>query len=166
MPADHDWLQAHSGDVERVAAYLAENEIACALAHPFYSVDAPLTPEHRRSLARMFPVWETRNGSRERDLNQAGGFYIETNGGGGVGGSDDHAGVDIGRTFTRDAGGGLSAGVSASCPRRPRHRPCGDQGAPPSGSTPRWRSPPGRSAITSARVARPTRDASWSSSIA
>ena len=26
--------------------------------------------------------------------------YIETHGGTGVGGSDDHAGVDIGRTFT------------------------------------------------------------------
>ena len=28
-------------------------------------------------------------------------IYIETHGGTGVAGSDDHAGVDIGRTFTR-----------------------------------------------------------------
>ena len=27
-------------------------------------------------------------------------IYIETHGGTGTGGSDDHAGVDIGRTFT------------------------------------------------------------------
>ena len=42
-PADHEWLQAHAGDVETVAAYLHEHEIACALAHPFYAVEAPLT---------------------------------------------------------------------------------------------------------------------------
>ena len=43
-PGDHEWLQAHAGDVEACAAYLHENEIACALAHPFYNVGAPLTP--------------------------------------------------------------------------------------------------------------------------
>src|SRR4051794_41006348 len=32
-PDDHDWLQAHSGDVEVVAGYLHEQEITCALAH-------------------------------------------------------------------------------------------------------------------------------------
>src|SRR5918992_2865257 len=41
-PGDHDWLQAHAGDVEIVANYLREHEIACALAHPFYAVGAPL----------------------------------------------------------------------------------------------------------------------------
>src|ERR1700754_126492 len=60
---DHEWLQAHAGDVEVVAAYLRENEIACALAHPFYAVAAPLEPRHRRRLARLFDVWEVRNGS-------------------------------------------------------------------------------------------------------
>ena len=77
-----------------------ENEIACALAHPFYNVDAPLTPRHRRRLAELFPVWEVRNGSRARELNMPAAIYIETHGGTGIGGSDDHAGVDIGRTFT------------------------------------------------------------------
>src|SRR3954463_14257424 len=33
-PDDHEWLQAHASDVEDVAAYLRENAIACALAHP------------------------------------------------------------------------------------------------------------------------------------
>src|ERR671916_3045295 len=47
-PGDHEWLQAHAGDVETVAAYLSEHEITCALAHPFYAVDAPLTARHRR----------------------------------------------------------------------------------------------------------------------
>ncbi|MBA2764695.1 MAG: glycosyltransferase [Thermoleophilaceae bacterium] len=100
-PDDHEWLQVHNGDVEACAAYLREHDVTCALAHPFYAVEAPLTPRHRRRLAELFPVWETRNGSRARELNMPAAIYIETHGGVGVAGSDDHAGVDIGRTFTR-----------------------------------------------------------------
>lgn len=99
-PDDHEWLQAHARDVEQVAEYLHEHDIACALAHPFYAVEAPLTPRHRRRLAQLFPVWEVRNGSRAKELNAPAAIYIETHGGTGVGGTDDHAGVDIGRTFT------------------------------------------------------------------
>src|SRR6187402_310682 len=99
-PGDHEWLQAHSGDVEACAAYLHERGIACALAHPFFNVAAPLTRRHRRRLAELFPVWEVRNGSRAAELNMPAAVYIETHGGTGIGGSDDHAGVDIGRTFT------------------------------------------------------------------
>jgi glycosyltransferase involved in cell wall biosynthesis/predicted metal-dependent phosphoesterase TrpH len=99
-PDDHEWLQAHNRDLEACASYLHSNEIACSLAHPFYAVEAPLTPAHRRRLARLFPVWETRNGSRARELNMPAAIYIETHGGTGTGGSDDHAGVDIGRTCT------------------------------------------------------------------
>jgi glycosyltransferase involved in cell wall biosynthesis/predicted metal-dependent phosphoesterase TrpH len=99
-PDDHAWLQEHNRDVEACAEYLHSREIACSLAHPFYAVEAPLTPAHRRQLAQLFPVWETRNGSRARELNMPAAIYIETHGGTGTGGSDDHAGVDIGRTFT------------------------------------------------------------------
>jgi glycosyltransferase involved in cell wall biosynthesis/predicted metal-dependent phosphoesterase TrpH len=99
-PGDHEWLQAHSGDVEACAAYLHENGIACALAHPFFNVAAPLTRRHRRRLAELFPVWEVRNGSRAPELNMPAALYVDTHGGTGIGGSDDHAGVDIGRTFT------------------------------------------------------------------
>jgi glycosyltransferase involved in cell wall biosynthesis/predicted metal-dependent phosphoesterase TrpH len=99
-PGDHEWLQAHSGDVEACAAYLHENGIACALAHPFFNVAAPLTRRHRRRLSELFPVWEVRNGSRAAELNMPAAVYIETHGGAGIGGSDDHAGVDIGRTYT------------------------------------------------------------------
>ncbi len=97
---DHDWLQASRRDVAACAEYLHEHEIACALAHPFFHVAAPLTPAHRRTLAQLFPVWETRNGARARELNAPAAIYIETHGGVAVGGSDDHAGVDIGRTYT------------------------------------------------------------------
>ena len=97
---DHDWLQAHCGDLEACAAYLHENGIACALAHPFFNVAAPLTRRHRRRLAELFPVWEVRNGSRAAELNMPAAIYVDTHGGTGIGGSDDHAGVDIGRTYT------------------------------------------------------------------
>jgi glycosyltransferase involved in cell wall biosynthesis/predicted metal-dependent phosphoesterase TrpH len=100
-PDDHAWLQEHAGDVERVAEELADRGIVCALAHPFYAVEAPLTARHRRRLAELFPVWEVRNGSRARELNAPAAVYIETHGGIGIGGSDDHAGVDIGRTWTQ-----------------------------------------------------------------
>ncbi len=99
-PDDHARLQERSRDLESCAEYLHSREIVCSLAHPFYAVEAPLTPAHRRQLAQLFPVWETRNGSRARELNMPAAIYIETHGGTGTGGSDDHAGVDIGRTFT------------------------------------------------------------------
>jgi glycosyltransferase involved in cell wall biosynthesis/predicted metal-dependent phosphoesterase TrpH len=99
-PDDHDWLQAHNDDVEACAAYLHSNGITAALAHPFYAVEAPLTAAHRRRLAELFPIWETRNGSRAKELNLPAFVYIETHGGTAIGGSDDHAGIDIGRTFT------------------------------------------------------------------
>jgi glycosyltransferase involved in cell wall biosynthesis/predicted metal-dependent phosphoesterase TrpH len=99
-PDDHDWLQARSGDVEACAEYLHSHEITAALAHPFYAVEAPLTARHRRRLAQLFPIWETRNGSRAKELNLPAFVYIETHGGTAIAGSDDHAGIDIGRTFT------------------------------------------------------------------
>ena len=99
-PDHHEWLQAHADDVETVAAYLHEHEIACALAHPFYAVDAPLTARHRRRLAELFPIWEVRNGARSRELNLPAAIYVDTHGSAGIGGSDDHAGIDIGRTWS------------------------------------------------------------------
>ena len=102
-PQDHERLQALAGDVEAVAEELSARGIACALAHPFYAVEAPLMPRHRRRLAQLFPIWETRNGARAHELNAPAEVYIETHGGTGVGGSDDHAGIDIGRTFTQTA---------------------------------------------------------------
>jgi glycosyltransferase involved in cell wall biosynthesis/predicted metal-dependent phosphoesterase TrpH len=100
-PEDHEWLQGHNDSVENCAAYLQEHGITTALAHPFYAVEAPLTARHRRRLAQLFPIWETRNGSRAKELNLPAFVYIETHGGTAIGGSDDHAGIDIGCTFTQ-----------------------------------------------------------------
>jgi glycosyltransferase involved in cell wall biosynthesis/predicted metal-dependent phosphoesterase TrpH len=97
---DHEWLQAHRPDVELCAAYMYDRDIVCALAHPYYTVGAPLTARHRRRLAELFGIWEVRNGARPRELNRPAATYVATRDGTGIGGSDDHAGVDIGRTFT------------------------------------------------------------------
>jgi glycosyltransferase involved in cell wall biosynthesis/predicted metal-dependent phosphoesterase TrpH len=97
---DHEWLQANSSDVELCTMYLYDREIACALAHPYYAVGAPLTARHRRRLAELFDIWETRNGARARELNRPAAMYVATLDGTGIGGSDDHAGIDIGRTWT------------------------------------------------------------------
>src|ERR1700722_7195473 len=99
-PEDHEWLQGHNDSVEECAEYLNDREITAALAHPFFAVEAPLAARHRRRLAQLFPIWETRNGSRAKELNLPAFVYIETHGGTAIGGSDDHAGIDIGRTFS------------------------------------------------------------------
>ena len=131
-PGDHEWLQAHSGDVEACAAYLHEGGIACALAHPFYNVAAPLTRRHRRRLAELFPIWEVRNGSRAAELNMPAAVYVDTHGGTGIGGSDDHAGVDIGRTFTE-------APAAVTPEEFLRHLRCGDaEAGGEQGSAAKW----------------------------
>ena len=127
-PDDHDRLQALAGDVEAVAEYLHEQEIACALAHPFYAVAAPLAARHRRRLAQLFPVWEVRNGSRAPELNLPAAVYIDTHGGTGIGGSDDHAGVDVGRTYTEAPAAATPAEFLAHL-RAGRVDDCGDQGS-------------------------------------
>ncbi len=127
-PDDHEWLQAHSRDVERCAEYLHQNEITTALAHPFFAVAAPLETRHRRTLAKLFPIWEVRNGSRARERNAPAANYIDTHGGIGIGGSDDHAGVDIGRTFT-ETPPALSAQEFLAHIRAGRAEACGKQGS-------------------------------------
>ena len=101
-PSDHEWLQGNARDVELCAAYMYERDIACALAHPYYVVGArPLTARHRRRLSELFGVWEVRNGARAPELNRPAATYVATRETIGIGGSDDHAGVDIGRTYTQ-----------------------------------------------------------------
>ena len=80
-------------------------------------------PRHRRRLAELFPIWEVRNGSRARELNRPAAIYIETHGGTGIGGSDDHAGVDIGRTFTEAPAASTPEEFLAPSARGPRRGP-------------------------------------------
>jgi glycosyltransferase involved in cell wall biosynthesis/predicted metal-dependent phosphoesterase TrpH len=99
-PDDHARLQQRRHDVEACAEYLHANEIVCALAHPYFAVEAALTPRHFRVLAQLFSIWETLNGSRPREQNGLAQSHIDIAAGTGIGGSDDHAGVDIGKTYT------------------------------------------------------------------
>ena len=131
-PEDHEWLQAHNDSVEACSEYLHSSGITAALAHPFYAVGAPLTARHRRRLAQLFPIWETRNGSRAKELNLPAFVYIETHGGTGIGGTDDHAGIDIGRTFTETPLAGTPAEFLAFI-RAGNAVSHGDQG-----SAPKW----------------------------
>jgi glycosyltransferase involved in cell wall biosynthesis/predicted metal-dependent phosphoesterase TrpH len=125
---DHEWLQAHRHDVELCAAYMYEREIACALAHPYYTVAAPLRARHRRRLAELFGVWEIRNGARAPELNRPAATYVVTRESIGIGGSDDHAGLDIGRTFTEAPAAATPAEFLAHM-RAGRVRACGAQGS-------------------------------------
>ncbi len=127
-PGDHEWLQAHSGDVETCAQYMRAHEIVCALAHPYYTVAAPLTARHRRRLAELFSIWEVRNGARARELNRPAAIYVGTRDGIGIGGSDDHAGVDIGRTYTETPRAHTPAEFLDNL-RAGEVRACGEQGS-------------------------------------
>ena len=127
-PDDHEWLQAHRGDVEECAEYLRERESVCALAHPYYTVGAPLTARHRRRLADAFAIWEVRNGARARELNRPAATYVATLRRHGIGGSDDHAGVDIGRTWTETPPARSPGGVPRP-PARRTGRARGEQGS-------------------------------------
>ncbi len=162
-PEQHEWLQAHSDDVETCAAYLHEHEITAALAHPFYAVAAPLTARHRRRLAELFPIWETRNGSRAKELNLPAFVYIETHGGTAIGGSDDHAGIDVGRTFTETPPPHRGR-VPRPHPGRAGRPPTGSREAPRSGRTPRWPWRSDRSATATRRSAPTPRPCCRSSS--
>src|SRR5688500_6627001 len=75
--SDHEHLQANAKALVASAEYLHVRQITCALSHPYFAVAAPQTASHRRRLARLFPVWETRNGSRARELNMPAAVYIE-----------------------------------------------------------------------------------------
>ena len=69
-PGDHEWLQAHAGDVEACAAYLArERDRLRARAPVLQRRRAARPARHRRRLAELFPIWEVRNGSRAAELN-------------------------------------------------------------------------------------------------
>ena len=127
-PEDHDWLQRNAHDVELCAAYMYERDIACALAHPYYVVGArPLTTRHRRRLSELFGVWEVRNGARAPELNRPAATYVATRDSIGIGGSDDHAGVDIGRTYTQAPAAATPQEFLAHM-RAGRVRACGAQG--------------------------------------
>ena len=116
-PDDHEWLQAHAGDVEVVAELPAR-------ARDRLRARAPVLrgrgAADGRATAAGSPSSSTSGRSAtapaRRELNRPAAIYVETHGGTGVGGSDDHAGVDIGRTWTETPAAATPARVPrATC---------------------------------------------------
>ena len=102
--------------------YLLQEGLTHSVAHPAYSMNGKLELHHIEKLLLLFNVFETMNGSRSRRMNQVFDrvamslspekiddlrkkHSIEPHGDhpwikGRTGGSDDHAGLFIGRNFT------------------------------------------------------------------
>ena len=160
-PDDHEWLQAHADDVEACAEYLHD-------ARDRVRAGAPVLRRRgaaaRRATAAAWrsssPSGRRATARARRELNAPAAIYIETHGGTGVGGSDDHAGIDIGRTFTETPGRAHPARVPRPRARGPRRARTATRAAPPSGRTPRWRWPSARWAAATA-TGRPTRAPCW-----
>ncbi len=123
-PDDHDWLQAHADDVEVVAELPAR-------ARDHLRAGAPVL--RRRGAAAAAPPAPARAAvrrlggaqrlARAPELNHPAAIYIETHGGTGIGGSDDHAGVDIGRTWSETPFAPGPDRVPRAHPRGSRRRP-------------------------------------------
>jgi glycosyltransferase involved in cell wall biosynthesis len=101
--------------------YIRENELTCSVAHATYSING-LTVQHLEKLILLFDVFESVNGGRNRLHNQTwtqllkglrpehiddlrGKYGIDPFGvdpwiKGFTGGSDDHAGLFVGKTWT------------------------------------------------------------------
>jgi len=67
--AIHEDLMKARKNIFELAAYLQQNEIPHALAHPLFSVNNRLTPDHFEKLLLLFKVFEM-NGARDHDQNR------------------------------------------------------------------------------------------------
>ncbi len=117
------------GDIYELRAYIRENNLAHSVAHATYSVEAgQLTAAHLEKLILLFNTFEVINGGRTRSDNLAWRHILERLtpdciqslckkhslepfdarpwAKGFTGGSDDHGGIFIGRSFTEGPGSG------------------------------------------------------------
>jgi glycosyltransferase involved in cell wall biosynthesis len=117
-----DEIQVLRKNIYELRDYLVKNRLSHSLAHATYPVNSRLTLEHLEKLILLFNVFEAINGGRDRTNNlgwwnvllnltpeHISDLYtmhrIEPQGDepwvkGLTGGSDDHAGIFIGRTYT------------------------------------------------------------------
>jgi glycosyltransferase involved in cell wall biosynthesis/predicted metal-dependent phosphoesterase TrpH len=121
-PAQFDTIQTLREDIHRLRDYLRDEQIACSVAHATYSVNDKLSIETTEKLVLLFDVFEGINGGRDSCHNRTWAEVLQAltpahiarlrqkHGiepwghdswiKGLTGGSDDHAGLLIGRTFT------------------------------------------------------------------
>jgi glycosyltransferase involved in cell wall biosynthesis/predicted metal-dependent phosphoesterase TrpH len=117
---DHRDLQPSRPSVYELVDFLRTRGLRHALAHPLYRMGPPITASHVERMMLLFDVWEGRNGARPAEQNElacrlagaVGPSYLDklaqrhgmTPRHAGrialTGGSDDHAALDIGTTWT------------------------------------------------------------------
>ncbi|MFO7831045.1 MAG: glycosyltransferase [Desulfuromonadaceae bacterium] len=120
-------IQTRRKDIYRLRDYLQDQDLACVVAHATYSINKRLALEHLEKLVLLFNNFEGRNGSRStlhndvlarvlRDLGAEDIARLQKKHAivpwgktpwlkGLTGGSDDHAGIFIGKTCTSSEAG-------------------------------------------------------------
>jgi glycosyltransferase involved in cell wall biosynthesis/predicted metal-dependent phosphoesterase TrpH len=126
-PAQFAVIQRARDDIHNLRDYLRQENIACSVAHATFSVNNRLTLEHLEQLLVLFDVFEGINGTRGREGNRiwqqvlerltpediarlADKHHLDPWSAdpwrkGQTGGSDDHAGLFAGHTWTGAAAG-------------------------------------------------------------
>jgi len=122
-----DEIQVHRHNIYDLREYLHENRLAYSVAHASFSVNGKISLSHLEKLILLFNVFEVRNGGRNRFHNETWTailseltpdkmndlyrkYRIKARGEdpwvkGLTGGSDDHAGLFIGQTYTQGRAG-------------------------------------------------------------
>jgi glycosyltransferase involved in cell wall biosynthesis len=147
----HETLQKLAGDIYQVAAFIARNRIAHAVAHPLYRQNGKLERRHLERLMLLFKGFECLNGAHSmlhrdafepmlNELNETRILrlqreheltalwpkpWIKVR----TGGSDDHGLFNIGRTWTEFPANVTTAAEVLECLREGGCRPGGEAGS-------------------------------------
>jgi hypothetical protein len=149
--ADHDELQRSAEDIHAVAAYIAQNNLAHAVAHPLYIQNGKLDRWHIERLLLMFRGFECLNGAHSNRHRQAFEPLLDELNIGEIrrlerlhkiqaywpqpamksrtGGSDDHGLFNIGRTWTEFPEYVQTRDEVLDCLREGLCRPGGESGS-------------------------------------
>ena len=148
--AQHAEIQRLRRDIYDLARLLKEQDIAHAVAHPFWPVDERLSVDHWERLVLLFRHFETVNGLRDPLLGQTAEFALSRLTPSDIerfaterkleplwdepwkkaftGGSDDKGGIYLGRAWTEAEG--RTAHEFLSALREGKCRPGGEGGGP------------------------------------
>ncbi len=144
----HEMIQKLRYNVYDIVDYLQEQNILHVLAHPLYDMDGRLNETHIERCLLMFDNWEIVNGTRSGISAKLTKEIAEKFDGGALqlladkygynkrrcsrisytAGSDDHGGMDVGRTYTSCPGETLEDFKAAF--KNNTTVPCGEYGSP------------------------------------
>ncbi len=104
-PDDHERILQLRSNIFELTAYLKRHGIHHALAHPLYSPNDKLTPEHFDQLLPLFDTWEI-NGAKDASVNDCLKKILDFRNPGYTltAGSNDHSSLTIGNTWTEVPG--------------------------------------------------------------